>query len=501
MKESIAHRLAWGAAALLCIAGVPLFVVMLVRTFYGVPITAYRPIINDEVAYWHQALTFSTHAFHGGYYTLDEATNASGLTPFGPHGPGFAVLYGTFGSVFGWYRHSVVMLNLFALAVAGWVWVSCTRLRAPRLLLSAALLLTFWHMIFWAPTGMQEPLHHAGAIVMAALFVTALEPSPRTWLRIAGWIVLAVLAFVRPSWVILFPAWALVVSRNARGSIRLVAFAGSALLALSILFAYSRTAAPYGQGFFFLRAASLTVGAKSIADNVLSNFRRIGMPDQYEAIELIHRYQYAAMLVASAVTAIVAWRRRRARTSPVLPFVVVVFAMGGALAGMLLLYEFTNFAEHRILSAFLLFGALLCLATPGRIGPLLAGGLIASNLAVTATALRNVEAVRRDAFVWDRRGVFELEDAIAGKLVYRRDAPRWCNTLLAAQYPPHLIAIPAGIGLSVVRKPELFPGPPRSHYVLLDDAMRGGFTHPLHLDPIATLPYGTLSVNKDAGCP
>jgi hypothetical protein len=174
--------------------------------------------------------------------------------------------------------------------------------------------------------------------------------------------------------------------------------------------------------------------------------------------------------------------------------------MSGALAGMLLLYEFTNFAEHRILSAFLLFGALLCVATPGRIGPLLAGALIASNVAVSATALRNVEAVHRDAFVWDRRGVFELEDAIAGKIVYRPGAPRWCNTLLAAQYPPYLIAIPAGIGLSVVRKPEAIPGPPRSQYLLLDDRVRGGFTYPLHVQPVATLPYGTLYVNKDAGC-
>lgn len=89
------------AAVLLCVASVPAFVLILIRTLFGVSITAYHPFINDETAYWHQALTFSRVGFHGGYYPVDEVTNASGVTPFGPHGPGFAMLYGTLGSMFG----------------------------------------------------------------------------------------------------------------------------------------------------------------------------------------------------------------------------------------------------------------------------------------------------------------------------------------------------------------------------------------------------------------
>ena len=47
------------AAVLLCVAGVPVLVVSLVHVFFGVSLSAFRPIINDEVAYWHQALTYS----------------------------------------------------------------------------------------------------------------------------------------------------------------------------------------------------------------------------------------------------------------------------------------------------------------------------------------------------------------------------------------------------------------------------------------------------------
>ena len=43
-------------------------------------------------------------------------------------------------------------------------------------------------------------------------------------------------------------------------------------------------------------------------------------------------------------------------------------ALALALASMLLLYQFTNFAEHRVLSAFLLFATMLCIAAPGLAG-------------------------------------------------------------------------------------------------------------------------------------
>jgi hypothetical protein len=481
---------------ILCVAGVPILVVALIHAFFGVPLSAYRPFINDEVAYWHQALTFSHAGFRGGYYTIGEVTNRSGLTPFGPHGPGFAVLYGFFGSIFGWHRHTAVILNLLAIGAAGWIWVSVSRLNVARLLLSGLTLVTFWHMLFWAPTGMQESLHHAGAIVMAACFASALGPAHRRWVTAFGWVVLGVLGFIRPSWIILVPLWAIVTIRTSTRSAAFATVGVSLLCGAVILFAYSSTTAPYETGFLFLRAASLSLGAREIVNNVTSNVQRLMSPDQFHPIELLERYQYGMVLLVSALAAVIA--RWRARLNP--HVTVAAAAMALALTAMLVLYQFTNFAEHRVLSAFLLFGALLCLAAPGRIGPLLVAALILSNLASARTSLIELEDAWRERFIWDRRGVSELEHAIDGTVVYRPGASRWCNTLLTSQYPPHLIAVPAGIGLSVVRKPELMTLPPRSHYMLLDDAVRAAFTRPIDLDPVATLPYGTLYVNRESGC-
>src|SRR5574339_442780 len=167
---SPAGLLARALAVLLCTCGVPLLTLALVHGVYGVPLSAYRPLINDEVVFWHQALTFSHAGFSGGYYTLNEATNPSGFTPFGPHGAGFPVLLGLFGALLGWHRHDVLVLNLLAIGAAGCMWVLCTTLTTGRLLTSAVLLLTFWPMVFWAASGMQEGLHQAAAIGFAALF-------------------------------------------------------------------------------------------------------------------------------------------------------------------------------------------------------------------------------------------------------------------------------------------------------------------------------------------
>ena len=488
-------------ATILCVLGIPVMVLVLVRVLFGAPITAYRPLISDEVTYWHQAFTFSVAGFHGGYYTLDEVTNPSGVTPFGPHGPGFPVLYGLAGKVVGWHRYSVVMLHLIALAIAGGVWASVSRVSVSRLFLTGLMLVTFWHVLFWAPTGMQEPLHHAGAIVMAAFFAAALGPSARPWTTISGWIVLAALSLIRPSWVLLMPLWAFATTRSARWPTMLGMLAVSAACAAAALVAFSRIVAPYSSGVFSLLAMSTSPGLAAIADSVSSNLARLSQSDQFVFIEILHRYQYVACaLVASAATVICAWKEPSAlRKGPAAHFLVAAAAMAGAAAAMLLLYEFTSFAEHRVLSAFLLFGLLLCVAAPGRIGPLLVVCLILSNLASANVSLRTFEASRRDHFTEDTDAL-RLSQAIDGKVAYREDLSRWCNTLLTSRFPTDLIAIPPGIGLSVLQNPERIVPRPRSRYLLLDESALAAFRSPLNVDPIVALPYGTLYVNRDADC-
>jgi hypothetical protein len=369
-----------------------------------------------------------------------------------------------------------------------------------RQLLAAVTLLTYWHVVFWAPTGMQESLHHSGAILLAACFASVLSASPRRGIVVLGWVALGVLTFIRPSWIIFLPLWAVVTTRQARRRVMLAVIGGSLLYGALILFAYGSTTAPYGTGFFFLRAASLSLPTQALVNNVQANLARINRVDQYHPIELLQRYQYVAFLLGACAAGLWNWRRRRQPGSSTPHLLVTAAALATALAAMLLLYEFASFAEHRVLSAFLVFGVMLCLAAPGRLAPALVAGLVMWNAVNVQMALAEFEGVWRDRFRWAEHDLQEMEDAIRGTVVYQQGASRWCNTLLTSRYPPSLIAVPAGIGLSVVQKPELLHIPPYSHYMLLDDQMRAASPVPLNLDAIATLSYGTLYENRDAGC-
>jgi hypothetical protein len=327
---------------------------------------------------------------------------------------------------------------------------------------------------------------------MAAFFASALGPASRLWITAAGWIVLVLLSFIKPSWAILLPLWAVATSHRGSTARLLVMVGVSLVCAAAVFAAYGRTVAPYSTGgFFFLRALSFSLPTDEITKNVLDNIRRLRTPNQFQSIEILHRFQYVSFLVMAGIAVVVS----RSRTH----FILSAAAMAAALGAMLMLYEFASFAEHRLLSAFLLFGALLCVAAPGRIGPLLAVGLIVSNLAASRISLVNFEAGRRDQYRYDDSSVVQLRQAIAGKVMFRPGTSRWCNTLLASQFPPDLIAIPAGIGLSVVQKPERV-GVPKSRYLLLDDEMRMAFGAALDVEAIATLPYGVIYVNRHAVC-
>ena len=72
-------------------------------------------------------------------------------------------------------------------------------------------------------------------------------------------------------------------------------------------------------------------------------------------------------------------------TGPFAHLAVAATTMAVMLGLMMALYSLTNWAEHRVLSAFLLFGVLLTLAAPGRIPVFLVTALIVSNVVTAGT--------------------------------------------------------------------------------------------------------------------
>ena len=486
-----------------CVAGVPIVVVALIWYSFGVPVAAFRPFINDEVTYWHQAATFAAAGFGGGFYTSAEVTNPSGLTPFGAHGAGFPIVYGLFGRLFTWQLHSPVVVNLTAISVSVWLCLTLARASRARALLLAAVLCTFWPLLIWAPTAMQESLHQAGAVAMAGCVAGALLPETSRVARLIGWPMLGALAFVRPSWLVLMPVWAVASTWGRRPRTVVAALAAAAMLSIAVLVAYGRTTAPFVPPFFFLRAASGALDPATVWANLRANLAMTADLSGYEPLEVLLRLQYWIWMAAAAV--LIGGRlARRGHGAPAsTPYLAAgLVAMAGAIGLLLVLYTLTNATEHRVLSAFLLFAAVLAALAPGRLAPLLAGALIASQLVSIGDFRRAFKEERQSNFIWDRRGHRELEAALAAAgMAFRPGEERWCNTLLVSQFPPFLTSVPPGIGLSVVREPNQLTRPLRSRYLLLDPPALADFTRPPRAEPLAQLPYGTVYRNLDARCP
>ena len=57
----------------------------------------------DEVLYWHQAATFRSVGFDGGYYTNYEQTSPASFTTFYAWGPFVPAFYGGLWRIIGWW--------------------------------------------------------------------------------------------------------------------------------------------------------------------------------------------------------------------------------------------------------------------------------------------------------------------------------------------------------------------------------------------------------------
>lgn len=70
--------------------------------FWGRSILEFVPNSSDEIIYWREIKTFSEYGFGGGQYSTDERPALFSASPFGSHGPAFAMLFGSLGRMVGW---------------------------------------------------------------------------------------------------------------------------------------------------------------------------------------------------------------------------------------------------------------------------------------------------------------------------------------------------------------------------------------------------------------
>jgi hypothetical protein len=492
---STRHHVRWFAPVLAALTPA-LVTVMLVEVLFDKSLKEAIPYSDDEVAYYLQTAAFARAQFSAGYFTVNETPAAARFTRFGPHGPAFAALFGSIGSVAGWRPYSIVLTGLACVIVAAAF--ACWRLRLG-LVTSILALGTFWPLIIAMPMSMQESLHFAFAL-FAAPFAWSVISGSSDARRARVWLVIVVAGatMVRPTWGLVLVPVAWIASHRNSLAIRALMVAAACLTTAAAYAFMMWMAAPFPRsqmaqllptrGDFFAPVGTL---AARVASNLGSVFR-----DKAVAEAVWH----AEAFVLLAVLAVFWIARRRAGAGPQ-GEVAAASAFGAILllcllSAIVLFYEFGSWRAFRVLASpmlLILFVGLAARASWAR-------WIVIAHLLCTPVYLGAFQELHEPRFRADPTRITYLRRQVDPVLQFHPGASPWHNTVLvhveAVEYS--LVGLPPGIGMTVVLDWNELRRPPRSAYLLLRPKDREAIGSAIGLEPLAKTVFGTLYRNTDA---
>ncbi len=511
------------AAALLIVllAALPALISLLILGLMQVRWDAYVPwhvgALNDGLYYWRQIFTFSGVGFDGGYYTINELPARAAFSHYYFYGPMFPLLYGTIGRLFGWGAASMPLLNTVLVTLALGVYGYANRADTRRLRLALLLVGTFWPLLLFVATSMQEGLHMALAIVLSAGFVRLLRDGPESpvWLKAGIALLLALAGLMRISWAVLYAPYFLFAFRQRGGSWRPWAAAAVVTVALAGLFGW--WSAPYPYNFPSQLLQSLQAGPgetlglalQQVATNLLA-FVVIGNP-----LVLALRAQIVGLLALCLYSA---WRSHRDRDRFSAPpprlldgrreMAFHSLNLGLALLFNLAVNEFVLWRDYRNLGPHLVL-SLLVLVSHRR--DRLIAAIILSNALLSIVFVQQARTLWSEQFVPGRAALIG-EFALATGDRVRYDATTenaWCNTVLTELIPfprqgafyPGLMALDPGLGVSFYVHFADVRQPLKSKWVFMSTRAYERYRAQVNLEAVATVAGGTLFRNRDADCP
>ena len=159
------------------------------------------PCWSDELAYWHEVLSFSQKGFNYGNYTINEMLPT--YLSFGTHGFGSVSVYALFGKVFGWKVYSMVIANAFFVSVAFFLLTILVKTSARNLLLILFFTLSYVPLILYSSTSMTELLNVSILIVYAGMLHVYFKRGGPKWLTILL-VFCTAISFIRIIYIILF---------------------------------------------------------------------------------------------------------------------------------------------------------------------------------------------------------------------------------------------------------------------------------------------------------
>jgi hypothetical protein len=417
------------------------------------------PVENDEVHYWNEIACFVHAGLASGYCVDNEQPARATWTRFGPHGPGFPLVYGLPACVVGWQPTSGPFFNTAIIAVAACVWIALTRPDAVTLAVATVLIGTFWPVVIFLPTVYQEAVHYAIALVLAGLLRRALGGS---WQWAMPFVALVIVAsLIRLSWILVLIPWAVATFPGVRWPSKAFIALATVLGLAGAIWAFTVICSPYPDRLNpeIARIRESPVFAFwTLELRFERGWKQLLSPASAPPAGLLQRYQLVAIMVLGV--GLLAWRKRPRHAAFAAVNVLVIL-----LANMLFFDMWGN-RDYRVIAPHLLLSLLSLLTVSWR--PVLP--FVLANAAFTGIVAGQFAEFHRDRTSMDRDKIAAVREELAPLMTFTPGADGWANTLFfpVSQHSYRLLALPPGVGLTFALTDEMNDFVPwRSRYVIL----------------------------------
>jgi hypothetical protein len=515
----------WQMARILAVALSPAaLILILIHFLFGATIfdSSFSAVWNDERFYWLQIETFSQHGFSGGYYSYAEVPSTS-FSHFGAHGPIYPLLFGSIAHIVGWHYYSAALFQMIILTIAIASYAHFTNLRGPQLAIAALVYVTFWPLMFFTATPMEEGLHYTFACIFAIIFyqVGKKKGELSRKARIACLAFFVVACLLRPTWSFLFlPFFVYTGGRSQWRVILSFAKAGIGILGAFGLFTYLTAPYPYGFVAILRNTLGFNGQLRLVRQHTISNIEEfLSLKDSPNstALQNLQHVQIITFLVVCLFMTLIAgtffglqhshyWERMDwlPRQLPEFPLFFHIVNIGAVTLTVLAMYDVGLWRDNRTIAPHILLTFLLLVTMQKRVWRVLPIAFIISNLLFASNFLQDFRTYRASSFSGDQQTAQAFQKALATTVHYEQNKNPWCNTLLSSwpggeALPLQILGVPAGIGVSVDYTGGMTTQL-RSKYLLASQKTYRALKPRTHLLFLTKTSYGNLYLNLDAGC-
>jgi len=507
-KSTLSTAAEWSLASFLIIAGPVLLASLLLAVLCGGALWDCAPIWHDEMWYFNEMAVFDFAGWEGGYTVSHEWPARAEWVRFGTHGPFVPALYGTLARATGLHFASIPLFNAGLLLLGSLIWVGCCRVGVRQAWAAALVATTFWPLVLYIPTSMQEVLHLSIAFVLAALTVLLVRNGGNRWLLFLALVAVAAAAQLRVTWAwVAVPLMWVAMRPDNKRQWTLLATGGLAFVGALYVEAILLVS-PYPNFMKNVLAGAFDSPLTTcwlVFVHTLKNIVRYIAPNHDTVVQIAFRWQ--TMLVVGV--AVYYFRQRHLRggkytaaaaadeqpeVTAAYGFTLLNLACIGAF--VIALYDVHDWRDFRVIAPHMLL-ALLVLIGCGALDWLRRYailGLIAGVFAVV-----QFDKFHQPRVEFEPSKVAAFAEQTAKVIRFEPGASAWDNTLLIDMHlmdSQQLMAMPPGIGLSTVNFWEQQAWPPRSKYVLLTHAQASHLVIPDSMHKVVETELGDIYVQR-----